>query len=118
MYARHLMTDPGAFVNGEIALVAAARSAGTVTPPIAISRAPQGAQLYEGAVLLVQTGAATGTPDSFTVTCKVQTRASSSDSWADYKPDGITTAQVSLLQCIARHECNVIIARPGDLLLL
>jgi hypothetical protein len=52
---------------------------------------------YLSAVLVVCSGAVTGSPSSFTLDCKIQDSADNSTNWNDYKPDGTNVAKITTL---------------------
>jgi hypothetical protein len=64
---------------------------------------------YESAQIVVQTGATTGTPTSFTVDAKIQDSADGSTGWADYTAPGATAvaALTTLITADSTAKFNV-----------
>lgn len=89
---------------------AAAKSAGTVNGT-GIDRKPKGGTGFDSAKLIVNNGATSGSPTSFTNTCKVQDSADNS-SFSDYTPP-TGSAQVvnSTASSVAEGEVDLSMAR-------
>lgn len=63
----------------------------------AIDRATPGGNFFNSATLVQKTGAIAGSPSAQTVDAKIQDSPDGSTGWADYKPDGVTTAAIAQL---------------------
>lgn len=96
----------GALFKPVIGLAPLANSAGTRNGS-AIDRSPAGGVNYAGCTLAVQVGTPTGSPTSFTVDVKLQDSADGSTGWADYKPDGSTTAAITQATAAGLAEIDV-----------
>lgn len=86
--------DTGSLIDGVQSVVPIARAAGTTAGTGSLRAGADGVQ-RDSMVVLVPVGAATGTPDSFSVVVKIQDSADNS-TYADYAPDGATTASVTV----------------------
>lgn len=99
--------DIGAIITTRKAIAPAARAAGA-TNGGGIDRATPGGVIYNSAALHTSTGAATGTPTSLTVTTKIQHSSDdgSTDAYADFAPDGVTTASHVVSAAASEGELN------------
>lgn len=89
---------------------AAAKSAGTVNGS-GIDRKPKGGTGFDSCKVVISNGATTGTPTSFTNTCKVQDSADNS-SFADYTPPtGSASGVNSVASSCAEFEVDLSTAR-------
>lgn len=89
---------------------AAAKSAGAVNGT-GIDRKPKGGTGFDSAKLVINNGATSGSPTSFTNTCKVQDSADNS-TFADYTPPtGSASAVNSTASSAAELEVDLSMAR-------
>ena len=89
---------------------AAAKSAGTVNGT-GIDRKPRGGTGFDSCKVLINNGATSGSPTSFTNTCKVQDSADNS-TFADYTPPtGSASAVNSTASSVTEFDVDLSMAR-------